>query len=833
MVLNPSVEVAGLGTTYSALNAPAVCAQSGFLPGGASIGMFGRYSLHLETAGDNEGVSFDLSTLPNAAHYVSMYIRFTGGKSIDIDWSLDNDATSNEPALLLQMSDTEANGGWNLYGFAFPAGQAFNATELRIRQNGAGAQVWYIDGINVEQKSYWTTFCAGDQPGCEWEGTAHASTSRRYVGTREGGRVYDFDDDYSFKIGAYIGLGNTKYSPTIDQFPALEIARLNDIQRDPRKFSLVGSIEGTSWTNLHSLRQTLLTAIAARSQPDDDYGLQSVRIWYTGATITKEIDAYFLDGLLLGQDAKRDACFFQKRLALQFLAPDPAWYYIGDVAVSLYPYQTVAMKSVFGKIWTAGWYGEWENMSVGAITAGVAGPDIRAIAVGPDRQIYVGGDFINLDGIPACDYIAAYDPVADTWSALGAGLNNVVRGLAFAPNGDLYAVGDFTLAGGLAAGDYVAMWDGAAWNAVGDPDSGGATMNNVNCVLVDQDSNVFIGGDFTLIDGVANASYTAYWDGAAWNALQALVLSWSGGTPEVFAMALAPNGDIYIGGNFTRHTVNNDVNYILRYDGTAYNMLGVAAGATDNGVNNTVYSIAVDRSGTVYLGGAFTSGMNETLARIAKWNNTAFESLGSGVTGGDVLALDIGPDDTLWIGGAFTGMPDLTWVDVIARWRDDSWAAADLDLPAATTVYAITAGLQRPDRKRNYDLWIGSNANGNATSPRYLSVYAGGSARTSPRLIVPQAGATTRLGTFKEGNSANELIFDYAIQDDDTVTIDLRPDELSVTSDFFGQIPSAILPSSDFASFTLLPTYNHILSYMPGTTAVVSLVWRMAYDSID
>lgn len=42
-----------------------------------------------------------------------------------------------------------------------------------------GGELLYIDGLQVEEGETATTYCDGEQASCEWDGTAHASTSRR------------------------------------------------------------------------------------------------------------------------------------------------------------------------------------------------------------------------------------------------------------------------------------------------------------------------------------------------------------------------------------------------------------------------------------------------------------------------------------------------------------------------------------------------------------------------------------------------------------------------------------------------------------------------------
>jgi hypothetical protein len=75
-----------------------------------------------------------------------------------------------------------------------------------------GLDYWYADGLQVEAKSYPTTYCDGDQAGFvigeiayQWTGTSHASTSRRSSQTRSGGREMNLLD-LGLRILAVIGL---------------------------------------------------------------------------------------------------------------------------------------------------------------------------------------------------------------------------------------------------------------------------------------------------------------------------------------------------------------------------------------------------------------------------------------------------------------------------------------------------------------------------------------------------------------------------------------------------------------------------------------------------
>ncbi|HLO28009.1 MAG TPA: hypothetical protein VK249_02665 [Anaerolineales bacterium] len=107
----------------------------------------------------------------------------------------------------------------------------------------------------------------------------------------------------------------------------------------------------------------------------------------------------------------------------------------------------------------------WDGTDWKTITAQLAGeaPAILDMAVDANGDLYIGGSFESVNGIPA-RYIAYWN--GSSWHALGEGVNKQVDALAFDPSGELYAVGLFTEAGGLPA-NHVAQWDGKAWHMPG------------------------------------------------------------------------------------------------------------------------------------------------------------------------------------------------------------------------------------------------------------------------------------------------------------------------------------------------------------------------------
>ena len=163
-VLNP---VSGGAGNIAALGAAT------FLIGSMLKGFSWRTSTYVSTtAAANDGVSYTLSALANAIHFVTVALDVQISTQ---QWSLDG-ATWNVPIYLGPYN------GWYMYGFQFPAAQANGSVLLRIRQSDATARVFHVGHAQVEQTNYPTATLHGAMgTGHAWTGAAHASTSTRTV----------------------------------------------------------------------------------------------------------------------------------------------------------------------------------------------------------------------------------------------------------------------------------------------------------------------------------------------------------------------------------------------------------------------------------------------------------------------------------------------------------------------------------------------------------------------------------------------------------------------------------------------------------------------------
>src|SRR5580765_8468778 len=120
-------------------------------------------------------------------------------------------------------------------------------------------------------------------------------------------------------------------------------------------------------------------------------------------------------------------------------------------------------------------------------------------------------------------------------------------------------------------------------------------------VFATNGSDVYIGGDFTSVGNVL-ATDIAKWDGQTWSALGSGMNA--SGQAFVYRMAVAPNGDIYAGGQFTSAGGINATN-VAKWNGVAWSPLGLGIG---NPPPSNIPVMAMALSGSnLYVGGGFTN----------------------------------------------------------------------------------------------------------------------------------------------------------------------------------------------------------------------------------
>jgi hypothetical protein len=652
---------------------------------------------------------------------------------------------------------------------------------------------YYTDGWQIEEKSVATTYCDGDQEGCSWQGSPHASASDRSALSWAGGELQDLTDDLSLIVQQATGMGTARGRNNIVD---LAVVPGGDFQRrkiQTRRSGPRGVITGCSLSDLHAKREALYTGLY------DDLG-EPVRIRYAGATTPKILRWHYNRGF---EFARHDN--FNERVTLTGDSTDPLWYAEDETSAILDSQDSTAFRYIARRVRNTG---AWDNLGVSA-----GGGEIFDLARGPDGAVYVAGNFSSIDGVANTGGIARYDPIANTWSAVGTGVTSgspEVDALAFDAAGNLYAGGAFAQMGGVANTLRIAKWNGSTWSAMGT-----GANNTVIDLLVNLSGEIIAGGVFTSMSGVANTAGVAQWNGSAWSEMAGGVAA---GNVEI--LALNPNGTVYAGGTFT--TIGGtSANRIASWDGSAWSAMGT-------GANNTVKAIAVSSSGIVYAGGLFTTMGGISAARIAQWNGITWSVMGGG-SSSDVLAIAVGPDGIVWASGNFISTSSI----LFSRWNGSTWVDADIDL--TSTPRSIMTDNQDAVIASNYDVYAGFNTAATFAHSGAVTVTNPGTTLFLPLIQIGRSGGTdATIISVRNETTGRELFLSYALLDGETLAIDLK--NQSVISDFFGNRFDAILRNSDFGTFALKRDGNIISCFVDtagGPTISAALRGFAPFASFD
>jgi hypothetical protein len=343
-----------------------------------------------------------------------------------------------------------------------------------------------------------------------------------------------------------------------------------------------------------------------------------------------------------------------------------------------------------GRFTKAGEVGAWNLAaltpdgftSLGNVSSyGGANAEVSALAVA-GSGLYIGGSFTTV-GNAATSHFARWDGTA--WSAIGDGVDNVVRALAATNDGGVVVLGDFMFSGSLRV-VHGAVWTGTGWRTFGqgvnaDPYGGGTVA-----ALVPDGEAVYVGGLFDQA-GQLPVRSVARWDGQGWDAL-------SGGVTatishgQVFAMA-SIGSDLYVTGSF--QTAGGTVmNNIARWDGSTWHPLG-------DGLDDAGYALTV-LGGKLYVGGNFNLADRVRANHLACWDpaTSTWSGVGNSPRYDDeIKALAAINDRWLVIGGTFQRFFDQNTTVVDGLWGMVLFDTAAEHTDDLLTGYRLLEGTSR------------------------------------------------------------------------------------------------------------------------------------------
>ena len=274
---------------------------------------------------------------------------------------------------------------------------------------------------------------------------------------------------------------------------------------------------------------------------------------------------------------------------------------------------------------------------------------IDDIALMSDGKIVIGGNFSSYDG-GVRKYVARIHPDGSLDEAFdpGAGPDTQVQSVAV-DNQDRVLIGGLFTEVAVHERYYIARLDSSGYvDTSFDPED--RLDNSVTDIEIQADGKILLVGDFAVVDGIPQRGIARLdSDGARDTGFD----PGAGTNGSVKEMAIYPNGQIIIGGDFTtyRGYIRNHVARV-NYDGSPDRGL-----YTSPGPNNTVYSLARQPDGKILIGGDFSQVALISRNGIARLNadgilDTSFDPL-QGVDG-FVSKIALLPDGKIVIGGSFT-----------------------------------------------------------------------------------------------------------------------------------------------------------------------------------
>jgi hypothetical protein len=742
------------------------------------------------TAGVNDGTYYGTVSLTTGQSYTfSLDIKGESGEPYTIYFANTSGVEQGT------STDFTATGEWERQEVTWACDSTASYRLYVTKNNDNNTSLFYIDGLQCENKAYSTTYVDGNQDGCKWDGAEHASTSERDAQSRLGGRVYNLDT-YGFHIDDMPGVGMPPVLHQTQEQPMLPGSLLRGFKTKPRVFDLIANQIGDTHEDLHGKRKDLLNAI----KPDLVLEPQPFILRYSGANSEKpvEIRAVYDSGF---QFTKLDG-FTERDLPLRFIAyEEPYFYEVGDVSTSI---TTTSDLTVY--IFAAKVDSVWDTLNSGVLS-GVVTNVLRQ-----GDYLYACGNFASMGGVANANYVARYDLITESWEQLyTTPPDAIIDDMVFDAAGNLYVTGNFTGIDGVSNTTRIAMYDGTNWNALGTGLNGrGYTL------LFDAEGNLYVGGTFAAAGGVSDTEAFAKWDGTSWSSVGVL----SSGS-NVFDIALAKNGNLFIAGDFTSIDADSDLKFIVEFDGTNFSAFG-------SSLSSGSRAIAINAGGDVFVGGDFTSAGGNTVNKIAKWNGSVWEALGSGLNG-EVYSLSF-DNDVLYVCGTFTSAGGINVSDRIAIWNGSTWARVDIDLPGTATVQMA--------KIIDGDLYLGwANATGTATTSYPNAITNNGSRSAYPKIVFERNGGTTAtVAWIKNETTDTTLYFDYDLLDGERITIDLSEGDRSIKSSYFGNVWSALLRNSNVVDFNLLPGTNKVSIYINQTgspTMTAYMQWRNTHWSVD
>jgi hypothetical protein len=284
---------------------------------------------------------------------------------------------------------------------------------------------------------------------------------------------------------------------------------------------------------------------------------------------------------------------------------------------------------------------------------------------GGGGKLHAGGTFVNAGGQLRLAYAAASASGGGTLAAAAdAGSPGSINAMVRQADGGIVVGGAFSKADALPRGNLLRLKpDGtldAAWNPSAD--------NVVKALALDTSGNLFAGGFFAQVGGLARVRLVKLSAAGAVDANWAPSVTSNPFSGYINALATDTAGNVYAGGSFTMIGATSRTN-LARIPGTGS---GVADANWAPNPDNSVFALATDAGGNVFVGGSFSNiggGSHFHLAKLSAAGSGAADPAWT-IAGAYTSALLVAAGQ-LYVGNGSspylrkiaiaTGVADATW----------------------------------------------------------------------------------------------------------------------------------------------------------------------------
>lgn len=321
--------------------------------------------------------------------------------------------------------------------------------------------------------------------------------------------------------------------------------------------------------------------------------------------------------------------------------------------------------------------------AVEAAPALVFSAPVHSLLVQADDRFLVGGEFLEVGGQPRTGLVRfAADGAFDATFAPNP--TGVVYAMLEQPDGKLAIGGAFLDVSSILRRRLARLYEDGSLDADFDPVADGG----IKALALQLDGKVLVGGAFATIDSQARKRIARLLPDGALDATFAPVFN--DDNPDVWAIAVQPDGKILVGGSFA--TVGGQAHQnVVRLDAAG----GVDAAFTA-ATDGFVLALALQPDGKILLGGDFQSVNGQPRRSLARLNSDgSLDTTFRADTDGRVVTVALQADGKIIAGGEFGAVMGALHENLV---RLHASGAVDETYNPSANAFVYAVGLQADDR---------------------------------------------------------------------------------------------------------------------------------------